>query len=95
MCHSCLASYMFGLIGVRSGIPSIRIDSGNYKQDAATKFRNDPSILVLLLHGCVHDHSKPNRANVLIKPKGTTECGAERDLRLPGFPPGERSPPFI
>ncbi|KAH9986179.1 hypothetical protein BJV74DRAFT_878530 [Russula compacta] len=35
-----------------NGIPSIRIDSGNSrKQDAATRFRNDPDILVLLLHG--------------------------------------------
>jgi hypothetical protein len=50
---------MFGLIGGRSGIPSIRIDSGNRrKQNSATRFRNDPDILVLLLHGCVDDHVK-------------------------------------
>ncbi|KAH9001925.1 SNF2 family N-terminal domain-containing protein [Lactarius hatsudake] len=35
----------------RNGIPTLRIDSGNRKQDAAAKFRNDPNILVLLLHG--------------------------------------------
>lgn len=51
---------MFGFIGERSGIPSIRIDSGNrHKQNPATRFRNDPDILVLLLHGCVLDHAKP------------------------------------
>ena len=50
---------MVGLIGGRSGIPSIRVDSGNRrKQNSATRFRNDPNILVLLLHGCVHDHAK-------------------------------------
>ncbi|KAF8259089.1 SNF2 family N-terminal domain-containing protein [Lactarius quietus] len=32
-------------------IPTLRIDSGNRKQDAAAKFRNDPNILVLILHG--------------------------------------------
>ncbi|KAI9435845.1 SNF2 family N-terminal domain-containing protein [Lactarius indigo] len=35
----------------RNGIPTLRIDSGNHKKDAAAKFRNDPNILVLLLHG--------------------------------------------
>ena len=44
----------------RSGIPTVRIDSGNRKQDAATKFRNDPNILVLILHGCVHIRRMPN-----------------------------------
>ena len=32
---------------------------------------------------------------LLIESKGATECGAERDMRLSSFPPGERSPPFI
>ncbi|KAI9509909.1 SNF2 family N-terminal domain-containing protein [Russula earlei] len=36
---------------INNGIPSLRIDSGNRKQDAATRFRNDPTILALLLHG--------------------------------------------
>jgi hypothetical protein len=54
------ANYMFGLIGGRSGIPSIRIDSGNRReQNSATRFRNDPDILVLLLHGYVQDHANP------------------------------------
>jgi len=35
----------------RNGIPSIRIDSGNRKQNSATRFCNDPNIRVLLLHG--------------------------------------------
>ncbi|KAI0246671.1 SNF2 family N-terminal domain-containing protein [Lactifluus subvellereus] len=35
----------------RNGMCCLRIDSGNRKQDAATRFRNDPDILVLLLHG--------------------------------------------
>lgn len=34
-----------------NGIPTLRIDSGNRKQDPAAKFRNDPNILVLILHG--------------------------------------------
>jgi hypothetical protein len=54
-------NYVFGLIGGRSDIPSIRIDSGKRKQDSATRFRNDPDILVLLLHGCVRAHPKLNR----------------------------------
>jgi E3 ubiquitin-protein ligase SHPRH len=54
------ANYMFGLIGGRSDIPSIRIDSGKRKQDSATRFRDDPNIIVLLLHGCVRDHAKLN-----------------------------------
>ncbi|KAI0298963.1 SNF2 family N-terminal domain-containing protein [Multifurca ochricompacta] len=32
-------------------IPNLRIDSRDHKQDAAARFRNDPDILVLLLHG--------------------------------------------
>ncbi|KAH9964865.1 SNF2 family N-terminal domain-containing protein [Russula dissimulans] len=36
---------------MNNGIPSLRIDSGKRKQDAATRFRNDPNILVFLLHG--------------------------------------------
>jgi hypothetical protein len=87
---------MFGFIGERSGIPSIRIDSGNrHKQNPATRFRNDPDILVLLLHGYVLDHAKPIWGGLLMKSKGATKCRAERDLRLSSLPPRERSPPFI
>ncbi len=35
-----------------NGIMSVRIDQSAGQKSAANRFRNDPSILVLLLHGC-------------------------------------------
>lgn len=61
--HLCLARCLV-LLGERSGISSLRIDSGNRKRDAATRFRNDPDILVLLLHGYVQNLPHAGRSRV-------------------------------
>lgn len=47
-------SYLVVDVALReNGIPCLRIDQGSANGSAINKFRKDPDILVLLLHGCV------------------------------------------
>lgn len=53
MVGSFVISPLHSILTMVTGIPHLRIDQSTKFKNAAKRFRDDPTLLVLLLHGLV------------------------------------------